>query len=180
MAIAVARRVVPARFGSGVLVSTALDASALLDRLATATGMDPVISLVVVDSIADVLRGSNRKSRASDLAKLLGGVEKLRDRGSAVLLVNQAAADFGSNDSKSLVAVHDKAFALLAKPRFSLSRSRDGRSRELTVSTAERNEEGDLPSSLYVVTHAGIADAAEQAAADDGQMFDELHGTQGD
>ncbi|KAK7231234.1 hypothetical protein SO694_00179035 [Aureococcus anophagefferens] len=101
-----------------------------------------------------------------------GGAPRSRTRSPAVAalskaprrpaLTNHVSADFSDGaDPSAVVAADDATFAKVATARLRLTRARPPASGPRRSSRAPRDDFGDLPSSHFAVTAAGVADAGE-------------------
>ncbi|KAH8068255.1 hypothetical protein JL721_6829 [Aureococcus anophagefferens] len=149
-----------------LLVSSAHDAEVLLATLArdapkvcAAHG----VSLLVVDCLADVVRALPPRERRAALADALAAVAALsKAHGVPAVLTNHVSADFSDGaDPSAVVATDDATFAKVATARLRLTRSAASGERSATLVTGARDDFGDLPSSHFAVTAAGVADAGE-------------------
>ncbi|EGB02076.1 hypothetical protein AURANDRAFT_69219, partial [Aureococcus anophagefferens] len=149
-----------------LLVSSAHDAEVLLATLArdapkvcAAHG----VSLLVVDCLADVVRALPPRERRAALADALAAVAALsKAHGVPAVLTNHVSADFSDGaDPSAVVAADDATFAKVATARLRLTRSAASGERSATLVTGARDDFGDLPSSHFAVTAAGVADAGE-------------------
>ncbi|KAH8095114.1 hypothetical protein JL720_2390 [Aureococcus anophagefferens] len=88
--------------------------------------------------------------------------QRRRPRAAAPAVLTNRAADFADGaDPSAVVAADDATFAKVATARLRLTRSAASGERSATLVTGARDDFGDLPSSHFAVTAAGVADAGE-------------------
>lgn len=153
--------------GHRILLTQCTEPEKLVEDLSTrvpAVVAGRRVSLVVVDTVADVLRQADaaRRDGRSTVRRIVAAIRRCAQKTRcAFFLVNQVVADFGAG-ANAVVACNDAAIAEVATSRFRLTRGTHpavSHLRYITATTAPPDENGDVPTSAFIITKTGLQPA---------------------